>query len=257
MMLAVAASLLLQNTAFAKDYVLFTKGTEHESYNQIVTKLAAGDTIQFSDGNRFQVEKVLSVGANAIVDVGNNVVLRLPGNFSIGGQNGLSIDRFKVGHELLVKNGVPVVEISTKFYLKGEYIAIKKIPIVFTLEAFLKTFPSLPKAKQEMALSKLSDWFAQAAGMEEIADFHRGQLGFTGTEWVLFDWDDLHKISKRKATTLTNHPLWNRLKFLHPENTVAFETIQTRIEKRYPIGNYLIRKPMACLMNFFGMTARW
>lgn len=196
--------------ARAEDYVLFEargKPVAWETYNDIVEKLGPGDTIQFSDGKRFEVREILGGRAqNLVIDIGDGRVLRIPSRvLPMRAMSGgtLSIALFFKGYLELKAAGVRVARVFEEESLPPEYVVEEKVPVEFLLSQFEKGEIPLDPERRKLVEDKLVE-FAKATWLyETIGDFDGTQLAWTGSEWVLIDWNDQHFYAKAAGSLNT------------------------------------------------------
>lgn len=182
--------LFLSHAAWAKVVELFRQ-TQYgprpvEDYAQRLDSVEDGDTLLFTDGQRFIVGPKIDEGKNTrIFSLANwpSEVLRVP----LPG-HGDSINESIDGYEILRHFDLPIVRVNQS--LRSQYLVVDRVnPRHITCDRFIED-PSIPPGLRAEMAEKLVDFGKRFAMFSFVDDFHRGQIVYDpdAKRWILLDW---------------------------------------------------------------------
>ncbi len=188
------------NSLEATDFVLANENGLAENYSEIVERIKEGDSLTFSNGEKFRITKVLGSGNTTLVlKTLRGTALRVPLNSGVHIKTRIPISEYINhtidGHETVSKNGVKTVDLIS--FLRNEYVEVNYIDYKFSLEDFLSgNIDPIYLSKKDQIIQALSRWYETTHKMITIGDFASGQLIFNGSEWILSDWTNMHMTLK-------------------------------------------------------------
>lgn len=231
--LGLIAGLLLPLTATAKVTVGPSRKsarlseTETNRETRQLLSLKNGDFLNFSDGSRFQIDKVLGYGGTTIIFALQHepdLALRVPINSNRIGM----IRAFVEGYEALRRDGVSTVEIlevspdfeyaiverlPSRLYSLAEFVSGKNLrglnynpenlnaygrffvpPILAFASLMHGERPSISTKMRAEMRQAFIEFSHQARHFAKIGDFKFEQIAYDADNkrWVLFDWSDGH-----------------------------------------------------------------
>jgi hypothetical protein len=170
------------------------------NYDQLVSKLATGDSIEFSNGDCFEIKKPLGHGRTChIFEVEGGIALRIRSSKSVDPDFGNPIDEILNGWSALSSNGVFVVEVYKDKSLPGEYLTSEiLLPAegqnrLLTYREYLNerhSFPPEQKLKFDDMFLKFS---VSTWAFQEIGDMESDQILLTNKGFLIADFSNKHK----------------------------------------------------------------
>ena len=137
--------LLCAEFSVAKSVNLFASGRYARNYDRVVSQIARGQDLKFSDGIPYRVQGVLNLGAlgatTAVIELEGDRVLRFPLTREAGE---FAIKQYLDGHRKLKNTPIPIPKI-TFVSPQLEYLVVEKIPVRFTLDELLTRIPFKPR----------------------------------------------------------------------------------------------------------------
>lgn len=96
-----------------------------------------------------------------------------------------SAEGFAQSQRELEADGVRVVGIKESHL--PYFIEVERLPLKYTLQEFKYIANKLSLREQHEAEERLVEWAKSTWRYQSIGDFNDSQIGYTGSEWVLFD----------------------------------------------------------------------
>jgi hypothetical protein len=173
-------------TVSAEFYELFQNGRQHPNYNEIVERVAPGDTLAFSDGCAYRIDgEVIRTKYTVIMPVSAARILRVArGNGERAAEYFISYLR---GYPSLLNDGIAV---PAPFNRTFEYICQERIAVKFLLADLIVGVNTGKRRVYDEPLlwTRLREFLLSTYRYSEIGDFNSRQLAWDGERWVLLDW---------------------------------------------------------------------
>ena len=171
---------------FAAHYQLFSRpGIPAVMYNVYLNRLAPGDTISFSSGKVYKIEKRLGQGnTSLILAVGKNAALRIPLNKSIFARSWFN--QYWEGYLHLKDSQIPIVKAYAD--LNQEFVLVERFQKRFDFGEFLDGGINISETEKARIMSEFIDFASKTYEFARIGDFHQSQLVYTKKGWLLVDW---------------------------------------------------------------------
>lgn len=189
---------------FANPIDLFKAGVPIKDYDKVVYNLQPQESVRFSDGAVFTIEKNYvplagnpNRGTTAIFSVGNGRVIRIPKRCSAKSQCETNQDylvQFAKGEKLLREKGVLIPQVYLEESYLPEYVVVEELEIIELLYDWFTYLGDHPGDVHPLKLAALKKFAARASPFTHIGDFGDTQVALTPKGWVLFDWTDKHAL---------------------------------------------------------------
>lgn len=175
-----------------RNILLFENGTFSKDYFKIAKNIEAGDWFQLPSGRTVQVHEILGHGQlTKVLDIGDGWVLRIP----IAENEVYTKDSIKGFIKLqkeLKSEGIRVVDIDHSRSEPPYAIFVRKENFRFKGDQFFhyqkNGWPdSFTPELIQLAEKKFKQFMLKTWRYIDISDVTPRQMGFNGTEWVLFD----------------------------------------------------------------------
>lgn len=189
-------STALASSSFARDVWIDNRQSQtwesakRLEYQSIVSELASGDQVQFSDGRRFEVGSVLGSGDRSLVLLATSgSAYRIP--FAVYATPGEEVAGYVDANAFLVAMGVPTVEILSS--RAAEYVEVRREDIQFNFADFYGWIhggvsPRASRASREQVENDLVEFAGKAAAVDHIRDLSDQNLVYTGDRgWRVLD----------------------------------------------------------------------
>ena len=216
---------------------LFSNGISNIRWFQIIADLKTGDTISFSNGKKFKVERILSdnwSGMNAlIISIEEGKAIRIP-RYPDQEKNIRSTGSFKDGWREVSEAGIPTVRLFEEESYFPEYQVVEYIDVEILSEKFFKNFDRFDPTRRAHMLERFYEFAETTWLFSRIGDFHERQVAFSTSRdsWILIDFDDQHH---RANAVASNYNAFQSARILGGFGDVPeedFRVINQRINKR-------------------------
>lgn len=159
-------------TSAAEVFELYKSGRPHPSYNEIVERLAAGDTVRFSDGTSYSIDgDVIRTKYTVILPVDSSRILRVARGDQEEPQEYLT--SYHQGYAPLMYDGIVVPHPYGKTF---EYIYQERIAVKFLLRDLIGDVEKGRRrvGDEPLLWDGLREFLLSTHRYSEIGDFNSG-----------------------------------------------------------------------------------
>jgi hypothetical protein len=189
--------------AFATDpIILFSEpGVPVLGYNSLVDRIQEGNSLRFSNGRVWQVERVLGRGESSFVFASQGRAVRISrfaGLYDHRDSYKDLLNEILDGNAVLRRRLVPVIEVFPEESLRGEYVVQEELlpppgmTRIFSLEEFLDGTVNLSRRSLKTVNDRLVDFAVRCSGFRRFGDQSPKQILYTSTGWRLADYRKNH-----------------------------------------------------------------
>ncbi|MBL7671234.1 MAG: hypothetical protein JNM39_12185 [Bdellovibrionaceae bacterium] len=169
----------------------------NEYSKDLIKGVKAGNIIEFQDGKKYLIQKVLSVeSADGIFQLQGNRILRVPMQ-RVGGDPGFNtINQTLDGYEALKNAGISVPKILE--FERGTRVVAEYIDINFKLVDLFNGKVHLSEEELSRVKEEFNEFVKKFRDFNMVADLHKDQIVYSSVRgWVLLDWRDYHRIGRK------------------------------------------------------------
>ncbi len=209
--------LAVPNFSYAKDHQLFSGNEISADYDKMVSRIRAGDTLIFSNGQKFTVERILGHGYTTLIlaiKEDPTKALRIP----LNREEQSYTESYIRGYKMLAKAELPTVKVYESY--GAEYVVVEKLTDYMTFADFANA-ASAPRLitwwrrisgrKSPLPLQEMEEKFYLFARLislyDSIGDLNASNLiyDFKTQEWRLMDWTaELEPTSSEEENPMRN-----------------------------------------------------
>lgn len=180
-------------------------GKQVRNYEQVVSKIVAGDIIHLDKGKRFLIRAYLGGGGTTQVfgilwrgidGVAKEAAIRLPKAVGVAGNSSTLYNSFlnfySDTHTILNELKVPIPKLYE--VSKSRYVIVERFHVTGgeTLETFLGSLDNskLNKIEFDKRISAFKDFVKKTSHISHVSDFKLEQVLFDNSsgKWILADW---------------------------------------------------------------------